>query len=67
MKELIVGSLWASRENENLTRMILAVAPAFTHSNGTFLVTYHDVAGDFTASVIATEGDWTYDFRCISP
>jgi len=67
MKELIVGSLWASRENENITRMILAVAPAFIDSTGTYLVTYHDVTGDYTASVIATEGDWTYDWERISP
>jgi hypothetical protein len=67
MKELIVGSLWVSRENENTTRMILAVVPAFAHDSGVFLVTYHDVMGDFTASVIATEGDWTYDWERISP
>ena len=67
MKELIVGSLWVSREDENITRMILAVAPAFIDSNGTYLVTYHDVTGDYTASVIATEGDWTYDWERISP
>ena len=67
MKELIVGSLWVSRDNDAHTRMILAVAPAFTHDSGTWLITYHDVTGDYTASVIATAGDWTYDWERISP
>ena len=67
MKELIVGSLWVSRKGDTSTRIILAVAPAFTDSNGTWLITYHDVTGDYTASVIATEGDWTYDWERISP
>ena len=67
MKELTIGSLWVSRDNDALTRMILNISPAFTDSNGTWLITYHDVTGDYTASVIATEGDWTYDWRLISP
>lgn len=67
MNNLPIGSLWVSREDTAVTRMILAVAPAFTHSNGTWLITYHDVTGDYTASVIATEGDWTYDWERISP
>ena len=67
MSELKIGSLWVSRDNDALTRMILDVVPAYSHSNGTWLITYHDVTGDYTASVIATAGDWTYDWRCISP
>lgn len=64
MNDLPIGSLWVSREHAVVTRMILDVVPAYT---GTWLITYHDVAGDYTASVIATVGDWTYDWRCISP
>lgn len=67
MNELKIGSLWVSRDNDALTRMILDVVPAFTDSNGTWLITYHDVTGDYTASVIATTGDWMYDWKCISP
>ena len=67
MSELPIGSLWVSRDNDAITRMILDVAPAFSYNNGTWLITYHDVTGDYTASVIATVGDWTYDWRLISP
>ena len=67
MNELHIGSLWVSREGDSCSRIILEVVPAYTDSNGTWLITYHDVAGDYTASVIATTGDWTYDWRCISP
>jgi hypothetical protein len=67
MNNLPIGSLWVSREDTAITRIILAVVPAYTDSNGTWLITYYDATSDYTASVIATTGDWTYDWRCISP
>jgi hypothetical protein len=68
MHKIPIGSLWLSKCDHVIgVRVILNVVPAYADDPSVLLITYYDAESDYTASVIATVGDWEYDWRLISP
>lgn len=63
MSDLPVGSLWRSRHNDDI-RLILEVCDVFDDSS-VFMITYVDATQGYTANVLASVGEWTYEWRLI--
>ena len=63
MTDLPIGSLWRSRLNADI-RLILEVCDVFDDSS-VFMITYHAPAQGYTANVLASVGEWMYEWRLI--
>ncbi len=64
MNEITIGSLWVSRNyHEPQTRIIIDITLAYTDEPDVFLIMYHDVTRGHTASVIASYGEWMWDWQ----
>ena len=47
-------------------RMILSVCKAHNPHNGVMLVSYHDIDTGERLCLLATVGEWTYDWEMVS-
>ena len=63
MTDLPIGSLWRSRLNADI-RLILEVCDVFDDSS-VFMITYVDATRGDTANVLASVGEWMYEWRLI--
>ena len=66
MNELPIGSLWRPRHHAQGMRMILSVCKAHNPHNGVMLVSYHDIDTGERLCLLATVGEWTYDWEMVS-
>lgn len=67
MNNIQAGSLWKERWGViDGLRLIVAVHEAHNPPTGVLLIAYHDIDAGETRSVMASEGDWLYDWELVS-